>query len=311
MLKGTTAFVIGLLVAACSSSGDGSDAGSVAQACSDRATQYCSRLAACSPERVQIDYGDQPTCVTRMTDNCTSSLALPGTGNSAAIADACSLAYSTWACEDFLDGTNVPQACQQVTGSVQTGSPCAAPGQCTTGFCAIVPGALCGVCATAPVAGDSCAELTSCGQGLDCTTDTHTCAAVGVAGASCGKGAPCGALFTCIGYDAATKTGPGCDHNTLLTCNTQTKQCATMTIAAGGQPCGTDVVADQTVLCGTHGTCTGASATAAGTCTAAAADGAACDLDNGPPCLLDARCVVTSDASTAGTCQPLNPTACP
>jgi hypothetical protein len=341
MIKGATVMVLGLLVAGCSSKstsnngtgGDGgADAGNFAQACTDRATQYCSRLYTCSPERIQAEWGDQGTCVTRQTENCNNSVAVPGTGNMAASIEACSQAYASWDCEDFLDTTNIPTACQQVTGSVASGSPCVAPGECTTGFCAIVPGATCGVCATAPASGDSCAELTTCGQGLDCTTDTHTCVVLGGSGATCGKGAPCGALFTCIGSDTTTgvtgtcqasittlgamcdpddKTGPACDRNSLLTCNTATKECATMIVAAGGAPCGTNVVNDQTALCSTHGTCTGSTATAAGTCTAAAADGDMCDLVNGPSCLEDARCITTSDASTSGTCEQLNPTACP
>ena len=260
MVKGATCVLIGALMAGCSGTTSGGSFG-FAQSCTDRATQYCARLAACSPERIQTDWGDQPTCVSRQTQSCNNSVALAGTGNTPASVEACSKAYAGWDCGDFLDTTNVPQACQQVTGSVASGAPCQAPGQCTTGFCAIVPGSECGVCAAAPAAGDSCAALTTCGQGFDCTTDTHVCVVLGSSGATCGKGAPCGALFNCVGSDEATaatgtcktsvtasgmtcdpdsKTGPGCDHNSLLTCNAQTKQCATMTIATGGQPCGTN-----------------------------------------------------------------------
>lgn len=335
MVKVATWLLVGSLLMACSGKSfdvGGTDGGSFAQSCTDRATQFCARLATCSPGRLQTDWGDQPTCVSRQTENCNSSVALSGTGNTATSVEACAQAFAGWACGDFLDDTNVPQACQQVTGSMASGAACQAPGQCTTGFCAIVPGAECGVCAAAPVAGDSCAALTTCGQGLDCTTDTHVCVVLGGSGAACGKGAPCGALFDCVGSDSATgamgtcqtsistsgttcdpdsKTGPACDRNSLLACNTQTKQCAAMTIATGGQPCGTNVVMDQTVLCSAHGTCASATSTAAGTCTAAAADGAACDLVDGPPCLDNSRCIETSDASSVGTCQQLNPIACP
>ena len=307
--------------------------GSVAQSCSDRATQDCARLMTCSPERIQVDYGDQPTCVTRLTDNCNDSAAAPGTGNTAATIEACSLAYATWDCGDFLDAKNIPAACVQVTGSAATGSPCVAAGQCTTGYCAIVPGASCGACATAPAAGDSCAALTTCAQGMVCTTDTDACVVLGGTGATCGTGAPCGALYTCVGADDAknitgtcqlsvttsgaacdptTQTGPGCDHNSLLACNTQTKQCATLTVAAAGLPCGTNDVDDQTAICSTRGICTGASTGVPGTCTASVADGAACSLATGSAsCLEDARCILTSDAAATGTCEQLNPMGCP
>jgi hypothetical protein len=314
------------------SSGEGGS-GSTAQSCTDRATQDCARLMTCSPERIQVDYGDQPTCVTRLTDNCTNSVASPGTGNTAASIEACAQAYATWDCSDFLDAKNVPSACVQVTGSVATGAPCVAPGQCTTGFCAIAPGTSCGVCAAAPAAGDSCAALTACAQGMVCTTDTFTCVVLGGMGATCGTGAPCGALYSCVGAndtknitgtcqlsvttsgmacDPTTQTGPGCDHNSLLACNTQTKECATLTVAAAGQPCGTNDVDDQTALCAARGLCTGSSTGVPGTCTAAVADEAACSTATGSaPCLEEARCILASDAGTTGTCKQLDPTGCP
>ncbi|HEY6458688.1 MAG TPA: hypothetical protein VIY73_01015 [Polyangiaceae bacterium] len=341
---------VALLAVACSSSsgggagsGDGGGGGegggglTVAQACGDRATQYCSRLAACSAERLQVTYGDEPTCVTRQTANCTASQGAPSTGASPQTAEACAQAYPSWDCNDFLSNLNVPAACKQQTGSLAGGATCSVPAQCQSGFCAITPGASCGTCAAAPASGASCAQLTTCGQGLDCTADTQTCIAEGGQGASCGKGAPCSALFTCVGADNAkgvtgtcqsslTTAGatcdpsqqstPGCDRNSVLTCNTQSKVCSTLVVATGGQPCGTNDVDDQTVVCGTNGVCTGSTAGTSttpgtpGTCTAAAAEGAACDLANGPGCLQLARCVVTSDAGTAGTCQMVDPTRC-
>jgi len=165
-----------------------------------------------------------------------------------------------------------------------------------------------------------------------CTTDTLTCVVLGGTGATCGKGAPCGALYTCVGADDAknitgtcqlsvttsgatcdptTQTGPGCDRNSRLACNTTTKECATLTIAAAGQPCGTNDVDDQTALCAARGVCTGATTGVPGTCTASVADGAACSLATGSAeCLEEARCI-TGDAGMTGTCQQLSPMGCP
>jgi hypothetical protein len=332
MVKTVASVVMGLVVVACSGTsttgGDGGGGGvSVQQACQDQSHARCTLLQSCSPERIQAQFGDEPTCEQRYTENCVTSLGAPSTGNSATITEGCSQAFASWACTDFLNDENIPPACAQVTGSIATGAACGFPGQCQSGFCAIAPDAACGVCDSPPAAGDSCAQLTTCGAGLVCTTDTFTCVVLAAQGASCGKGAPCGAGLSCVGANASKsiqgtcqtsvaqsgaacdptgQTSAGCERNQLLTCNTQSKECAALTVAAGGQPCGTNDVNDQTALCSANGVCTGqgtGTPPTPGTCTAAAADGAACDTVNGPGCMLLSRCVVTSDAGTAGTCQ--------
>ncbi|MGD0525380.1 MAG: hypothetical protein ABSE49_09565 [Polyangiaceae bacterium] len=344
-----TAAILVVLAAACSGSkgggvggadggGGGGDGGggdeggtSAAEACSTRATAYCAKLQGCSSYRMQISYGDQTTCVTRQTANCTASLAAPSTGTTTTTVEACAAAYPGWVCAEFLSDQNIPAGCAQTMGTLAAGAGCVAAGQCTTGYCSIVPGAACGVCATAPTAGASCAQVTTCGPGLDCTTDTQDCVVEGGSGASCGKGAVCASGFSCEGADESKgvmgtcqaslttsgatcdpnqQTTPACDRDSLLTCNTQTKTCATLAIAGGGQPCGTNDVNDQTAVCGTDGTCTGASTGVPGTCTAAAADGQPCDLVNGPGCLTLSRCIASGDGGTAGTCQALNPMGC-
>src|SRR5262249_40194972 len=143
-----------------------------------------------------------------------------------------------WACADFLNGTNTPSACAQPTGTIARGQPCSFPGQCQTGFCAIPPGSACGLCAPVPAAGASCAELTSCGQGLECSSDTKACVVPATTvGAACGPGQPCGVGLSCVGAgtgtgtcqtsvtqagaacDPTTQTGAGCDRNSGLVCN--------------------------------------------------------------------------------------------
>lgn len=329
MVKIVAVFVSSAFVVACSGtsggSGGGSDGGgvTVAQACADVAQARCTLLQTCSATDLQIRYGSESACVSRETNNCTSSLAEPGNGNTPAADEACAQAFPSWACTDYLNDQNIPAACQQQTGSVATGSSCAVDGQCQTGFCAIPPDAACGTCSAVPVAGASCAELTSCGPGLTCTSDTTTCVALGAASAACGKGAPCGAGLSCVGADATTntqgtcqaaattsgatcdatlKTGAGCNRNAGLVCNSMTKTCQTVVLAMPGAMCGDDV-GSQAAYCASEGTCTGTSGNTPGTCTASAADGAACDTANGPACLVPARCIGTGDAGTAGTCQ--------
>lgn len=348
MIKRLASVVFGLLVGCGGSSaapgggdgggggtdgGGGGDAGggiTADQACADTAHARCTLLESCSAVRVQVVYGDEATCESRIKQNCVNALAAPSTGNTPAATEACAQAYAGWACADFLDGANVPQACAQVTGSLASGAACEFAGQCQSGFCAIVPGAACGTCAAPPKAGDSCAQLTTCGNnaGLTCTQDTQTCVVLAAQGAACGKGAPCGTGLSCVGADAATstqgtcqaagtqagatcdpqlKTAAGCSRDAGLTCNAQSKQCATITVVGGSQPC--DDVNNQAQLCSAGGQCTETAAGKTGTCTAAAADGAACDTQAGPPCLSPARCIA-SGTGTAGTCQLPTASAC-
>ena len=327
--------VLGVALTACSSStttgtGDGGGGGiSAQQACQDEAHARCTRYQSCAPGRVAIQYGDEGTCESRYAANCVTALSAPSNGNTPTLAEGCGQAFAVWDCTDFLNDANIPAACAQATGSIATGTACSFAGQCQTGFCAIPPSASCGVCAAPPSAGDSCAQLSTCGPGLVCTTDTQTCVALAAQGATCGKGAPCGAGLSCVGSqpandvagtcqpagaqagaacDPTVQTSAGCDRNQLLACNTQTKQCAALTVAAAGQPCGTNDVNDQTAFCSSNGVCSSTAANMPGTCTAAAADGAACDTQNGPGCMLLSRCVV-SGSGTAGTCQ-VSPATC-
>jgi hypothetical protein len=321
-------FAFAFAFVACSSSSGSSGGPSADQACSDSAHANCTHLAMCAPALVQIRYGDEATCEARIKANCVNALAAPSQGNSATKTESCSQAYASWACPDFVDNVNVPAACVQATGTLASGAPCAFNGQCSTGFCAVAPGSACGTCGAQPAEGASCAQLTACGQGLVCTTDTQTCVVLGTASAACGKGVPCGTGLSCVGADATTgtmgtcqpaeamagatcdptlKTGPSCDRNAGFACNSTTKQCATLVVASGGQPC--NAVNGQNTPCAAGGACSTTVAGMMGTCTAAAADGAACDTANGPPCELPARCV-TSGSGTAGTCQIPSAAAC-
>jgi hypothetical protein len=330
-MKSLAALALSAAVAAFACSGSSSNVGAgptADQACGDSAHANCSHLQTCAPALVQIRYGDEGSCEARLKANCLNALAAPSQGNNPSKTEGCAQAYPSWACPDYVDNVNVPDACKQATGALAAGASCAFSGQCSTGFCAIAPGAACGMCAAQPSAGASCAQLTACGQGLVCTNDTQTCVVLGAAGAACGKGAPCGTGLSCVGADAATgamgtcqpavamagaacdptlKMGAGCDRNAGLACNTTSKQCAALVVASGGQPC--DFVNGQGTPCGASGTCSTSAAGMMGTCTAAAADGAACDVMNGPPCLNPARCVVAG-GGTGGTCELSNASTC-
>jgi hypothetical protein len=304
------------------------------QACGDNAHAHCIRIQQCSLYVLTNDYGDEGTCETRLKLNCLNALAAPSSGNTAAKSEACALAYPSWSCSDYLNG-NPPAACVQATGSLGAGARCAFPGQCQTGFCAIVPGNACGVCAPAPSAGDRCDTLTTCGTpgltGLTCDTNVQKCSSFAPSGAPCGRSQLCGDGLYCVGSTSTTngtcapavedaglacdptgKTGAGCDRLADLTCNSASSTCAGIQYSPTGGPCGNGVN-DQFASCANAATCgapVGADAAAGETCTPTAGDGSACDLAYGPFCRAPARCIVTSDAGTAGTCQFPNALGC-
>ena len=318
-----------LALSACGSTFESTAETTAAQACQDVAHARCTRLAACSITSLQIRFGDEASCEAREKLNCANSLAAAGTGSSPTHTEACAQSIPAWDCTSYLNGLSVPAACQQQTGSLEIGATCAFPGQCQSGFCAIKPGAACGTCAAQPQLGSACAELTTCGAGVDCTADTQICVVVALQGQACGKGAPCGTGLSCVGIntsmdtsgtckaageqaglacDSSQVTGPSCDRNGGVVCNSKAKQCAAVALASGGQPCGN--VNAQNAPCSANGLCVGASGATPGTCVAAAADGAACDVKEGPPCQQLARCITTSDAGTSGTCRVPDATAC-
>lgn len=295
---------------------------SVDQACTDSAAATCTKLATCSPASLQTSYGDQATCESRLRASCTNSLSAPSTGAAPDKTEACAQAYPQWSCTDYLNHNNIPTACAQVTGALGSGSACAFAGQCQTGFCAIVPGSPCGTCAAMPKVGDSCAQLTTCGPSLACTSDNQQCVAYALSGAACGAGQPCGTGLTCvapggtgtpgtcqqagtqIGATCATSTknGPTCDGALGLFCDPQTQQCVADLYAGSGQPCGYSPDAGNYTLC-TTGACVSSQcigrAMDNGACVVPDAGGSATDTG----CIPPARCI-------GGTCQTVSATNC-
>jgi hypothetical protein len=309
---------------------DAGPAVSADQACGDNAHERCTRLQQCSAEQMVVDYGSEGACETRLKLNCLNAIAAPSSGNTPARSEACAQAYASESCADFLDD-NPPAACAQATGPLASGQPCAFPGQCQSGFCAITPGAPCGACAPVPQAGATCSDLTTCGQLLTCITSVATCSGFAPQNGPCSKAALCGTGLYCVGSTATTpgtcepsvedagaacdptaKSGPGCDRQQSLTCSSLSKSCVALPpYAAAGQPCGT--IDGVTVVCGGAGVCTATGADAgpdaepdaappAFTCVAPAADGAECNVVLGPGCLSPARCIAP-DGGTSGTCQ--------
>jgi hypothetical protein len=308
---------VGSVACSGSSSGGGGNSAANAAACAALAKSVCGELQMCNPYVLDGDYGDEPTCETRQVLNCTNALAAPSTGATASSENACAMADMSLSCSDDLNHVT-PAPCNVQPGTAANQSACAFSGQCQSAFCAISPGAACGVCATPPMPGSSCANLTTCGTGLVCSGGL--CEAYVASGGACGKNAPCGAGLSCVGETATAmgkcmtagntvgatcdpllKTGGGCDRDLGLTCNTVTKKCATIVKAMPGQNCGNNVgtktAGYQIVECGGGGAAT----CAQNKCVQVAGDGQACDTVAGPDCMAPARCIGMAAGDAGGT----------
>jgi hypothetical protein len=296
-------------------------------ACTEAALATCALMARCSPHNLAENYGVEDTCITRQTISCEISLLAPGTGKTLAETTMCAVAEGAESCTDDLN-LAPPGACRQQVGHGGTGSACGHSAQCASGFCAIEPQNDCGTCQLAPTVGASCASLTSCGQGLDCMTDTCV-AYVTEMGEACSPTAPCGAGLACVMQGSATSgvceseaetvgatcdpTGAGCDRNVNLWCvNDPTLPdfgtCQPVAYAMPGSPC--YVVNGVQTYCAL-GTCVPNGDGSGATCVGRAGDGEPCNSVSGPACISPSRCVGTEvDGGTSGLCQ-LPAEACP
>jgi hypothetical protein len=289
-------------------------------ACKAVVAARCQRLAACSTADMTKRWTDEMTCEARQLIQCDASLAGKDTGATATSVNACATAIPTESCPQFL-GVDPAEACLPATGTRAIGAACEYNGQCQSTFCATASTALCGTCAPVPAAGDSCAN-NGCGPTMSCVTATMTCQVPVAAQGSCSADLPCAVGYACVGANAQTgvmgtctaevetmggtcdakrATGPDCDPDAGLACNSTTNMCVAQPIVAAGQTCGN--VNGVGTRCLAGATCVRATGAATGTCIAPAADGAACDTVAGPGCLYPAKCVVASSGGTAGTCE--------
>ena len=314
------------------------------QACTDYATARCQKSDSCTAGLASRErFGDLATCVARGVLGCKAALAAADTAATPAFFASCALALPMSSCADFQDAANIPEACLNLAGPRANGAACATNAQCKSSWCLVEPSAACGACADRPAAGATCTVDAECGaRGLFCSK-AKTCEPLQAASAPCDDARICGSGLQCIGQtktqpgtcqtavatagaacDPKEATGPGCDNRLGLYCGLDDKCAADALVMAPGA-CGrlvdfdggvadggaSDAGAKEVSVARCLGGASCAPTTAAkGTCVAPAADGAACDSVNGPPCLSPARCITTSDASTAGTCQLPGAAAC-
>jgi hypothetical protein len=314
---------LGFVIAACSSS---STPPTITQACTDYADAICNRYSQCSNGYfISEQYGDLTTCVARYQSTCEARLNL-ASGQSATQTEACAQDLPSESCEN-LYGNNLAEVCRAPDGGGANGAVCTINAQCQTAYCAIPKDGLCGTCAAPPAAGDDCSVLV-CGPGLTCLRETMTCGFQSASG-SCLVEGDCQFGFACldpygdggvcvVAGDAGTPcdveklSGPACPGRLGLYCQRVPPDggvCALLGLGDAGDACGN--VQGVGTVCVQSGICQKPSPDAGeGTCLGYASDGTACDSDGGPDCLPLAKCVPSSDAGTAGTCQEPAKVAC-
>nr|HEX4315206.1 hypothetical protein [Kofleriaceae bacterium] len=316
--------------------GDG--AISIDDACTQSATQRCTKLETCSNPDLEKRFGDLATCEAREKLTCVDALGAPDNANTAAAVAGCTAAITGESCADFLADKDPPAACQTLAGSAAAGASCQFAAQCATAFCATSVDDVCGTCAAQPAVGTSCADQ-GCGQDLICVATTQLCQEPGESGGGCSRDLPCDDDLTCVGSDLGSggsgtctpdvetagsacdrthKTGAACDPDAGLVCDGLTNQCVAQPIVGAGAACG--VIDGVDTLCEAAATCqpvdagsgSGSGSGSAGSiCVANADDGGACDPALGVACLTPAKCVPTGSGSSAGTCVLAGSATCP
>ena len=299
-------------------------------ACNDYAAIICAKLDACTGGiDVAMNYPSTDECITREALACVASLQAPDNGGSPSGIERCGAAIAAGSCGDFFDHTNLPSPCVARPGPRPNDAPCAFNGQCASSWCWLAPNAACGLCSTRPDVGAPCLANADCGgQSLHCSSALGACEPIVSPGSACDAQHLCPYEESCVTPDGgATGTctvrgavGSACDGKLVgaplcandfgYFCPSATDVCALAVVAQPDESCG--ITAGVTVN-GVKGPssmaiCYGGSGcfpttAAKGLCTPAAADGARCDTALGPPCLNPARCLITGDGGTQGTCQ--------
>jgi hypothetical protein len=270
----------------------------VEQACTMMAEALCGRFANCAPVAVPLFYGDMATCLQRAKLGCTKEQEVTDIARTTGDIVACADAAGRATCDDLL-ANNFPAACQPKPGARIDGEGCGSSLQCASTHCE-KPAMDCGLCAPRhPVNGD-CTSDDGCVSGLVCAN--KKCVMPGALGAGCSDNQPCRGNLYCststkvcaqrAGAGTACGGDPGiCDLFHGAGCNIfaiqANQKCETLTVAAGGRPCG--ILNGALTFCVQGNMCAGASLASPGVCASPAGDGETCD--NNVHCLPPANCV--------------------
>lgn len=285
--------VFGLLGVVSACGGDSDDSGGSATDCKSAARSLCSKLQGCADILVTGTYGDVDTCAERVSLECTAQLGAAGSNVDESDFAKCANAITATNCEALFNNVSPPEC--QIPGSLDDGAQCGFGSQCKSSTC-VATSSNCGTCTAVSPAGGACTSNATCEDGLVCSA--QVCAQPVAAGGACTASGQCSGLLVCTNGTCAqpgaagadcTPTAGDCDVAQGLFCSPFSSKCEKPGIAKAGEPCG--LVSDKLTICGSGGSCEGATGTAPGTCVAPAADGAACNATEGPDCLAPAECV--------------------
>jgi hypothetical protein len=247
------------------------------------------------------------TCKTRTGIPCPTALAANGTKTTPSDLEQCVAAINAETCDEALDNPQ-PSACS-IPGSLAAGAACGSDWQCSTSFCQLTAGTLCGTCATrampgqkGPDGGPECLVDGQCAANLVC--GAGSCVSPGMMGATCSNMQPCLRTLACIGGTCKTPLALGatcaaatdCDGSKGLYCDltANPKTCKQTGTAMAGAMCG--IVSGGLVSCTGGAECANITM-GQGTCHPPAADNAPCGAGVG--CQAPAVCI----KSTAYACE--------
>jgi hypothetical protein len=265
------------------------------EGCNQAAKALCDALNACAPAFVQLEYGDETTCISRAALSCMNDQSLPNITRTPDDLVACAQAAPSTSCADALAG-KLPAACQVKPGMLADGTACGSNLQCHSGYCNKTDA--CGVCGPRHDVSGSCTVNDGCKDGLVCAS--QVCVAPSEKGQPCSlPSQPCRTDLYCTaatgpgacaakleaGGDCTNNSSDACNLVTGNICDGQSHACITITIAKGGQVCG---LVPKALCVGGVAPCSGL---LNGVCANPAQDGEACGDAMHAVCVPPATCV--------------------
>ncbi len=217
---------------------------------------------------LETQFGTVARCVERFAMLCAMEVDAPGVKSKQCRKKLPSLAKTVR--KQAADKGNFPNSFCQGAGTKASGKPCRFDSQCASSKCTAhsalgrIAGG-CGVCYEPARKQQSCSGDITCADGLFCDQENSLCQQARKNGESCQFG-QCGQGLSCandrcvpvsrkVGQPCSPigVTGPMCDINLELTCNSKTNKCQHPVLIAHGQQC--DPM-DLSKLC-RHGVCAG------------------------------------------------------
>ncbi len=263
------------------------------QACAIFAALVARKTKLCNPYLIDSFYGTEDAYRQRREIHC-GLYNYPAVNWPLKNQQICVDAFNKQACDLFLND-GIPEPCLPA-GAFAEGISCLSGDQCATDFC-LLPASGCGRCTRAPVEGQRC-DNGVCARTLECNAQS-ICVAPRILGQPCNVNLPCQGILTCRAGTCVARgaagapcdTGRDCATWGSLLCNLTTKRCVPVQLSSTNA-CGFQNNGALYLGCPAGGTCVN------NVCIKPAADGAACDEDDGPDCTWPAQC---SDVSA--TCR--------